>query len=108
MSQKFHSNFSKVTTMGSLGSSTVRGRSYFLLKIGVLKAKGITENIPNLIHVIYEIKILKTYDSEYGRTQKAGKFNLFFSYYWRSKLDFEIANFVCFFIEDIRGSITLL
>ena len=33
---------------GSLGSSKVRGRSYFLLKIGVLRAMGITKNFPNL------------------------------------------------------------
>ena len=37
------------------------------------------------IRVIYELKILRTYDSESGRSQKAGNFNLFFSYYWRSK-----------------------
>ena len=45
-SQKFHC--CKVITMGRLCSSTVRVRSYFLLKIGVLRAKGITKSFPNL------------------------------------------------------------
>ena len=46
MSQTSHC--SNITTMEFLRHSTARVGCYFLLKISVLKAKGISKNVPNL------------------------------------------------------------